>query len=133
MIFSLFTEFNQPTPLTFSSPAKMFFSPAQEAGFSVKNILGGEENASVAKHFLLRTKCQAGAATQRGKCGENKYIFVRGLVASLDLAGSDIIWTILYTEKDGLGQNLIETILQDRPMARSGPPPGFLVFFEVFR
>ena len=81
----------------------MFFSPARWRDSKVKNILGGEEKVSEAKPFLLRRKCLVGAGTQRDKFGEYLYIFCRGLVASLDLAGSDIIWTILYAEKDGPG------------------------------
>ena len=60
-------------------------------------------------------------------------IFHWRLGVSLDLANSDIIWTILYAEWDGLGAILIETIFQDHPVAQSGPLPGFWVYFEVFQ
>ena len=56
--------------LTFSSPSKMFFSPARWRDSKVKNILGGEEKVRVAKPFLLQTKCKAGPATHRGESEE---------------------------------------------------------------
>ena len=78
MIFSLFTEFDQPTPLTFSSPAKMFFSPAQEAGFSVKNILVGEEKVSEANLFFSEENVRRGPAPS-GTSPESIYTFLIGV------------------------------------------------------
>ena len=78
MIFSLFIKFVQPiqpTPLTFSSPAKMFFSPAQEAGFSVKNILGGEEKVSEANLFFSEENVRRGPAPS-GTSPESICIFL---------------------------------------------------------
>ena len=43
-VFTVSLEEKRFADLTFSSPSKMFFSPAQEAGFSVKNIFFSEEN-----------------------------------------------------------------------------------------
>ena len=82
MIFSLFTEFDQPTPLTFSSPAKMFFSPAQEAGFSVKNILVGEEKVSEANLFFSEENVRRGPAPS-GTSPESIYTFLIGVWARL--------------------------------------------------
>ena len=78
MIFSLFTEFDQPTPLTFSSPAKMFFSPAQEAGFSVKNILVGEEKVSEANLFFSEENVRRGPAPS-GTSSRSIYTFLGGV------------------------------------------------------
>ena len=73
MILSLFTEFDQPTPLTFSSPAKMFFSPAQ-----VKNILVGEEKVSEANLFFSEENVRRGPAPS-GTSPESIGIFLIGV------------------------------------------------------
>ena len=83
MIFSLFTKFDQTTPLTFSSPSKMFFSPAQEAGFSgililIKNILFGEEKVSEANLFFSEENVRRGPAPS-GTSSESIYIFLVGV------------------------------------------------------
>ena len=76
--FTVSLEKKRFAELTFSSPSKMFFSPAQEAGFSVKNILFGEEKVSEANLFFSEENVRRGPAPS-GTSPESIYIFFGGV------------------------------------------------------
>ena len=61
MIFC-FCQKKRFAELSFSSPSKMFFSPARWRDSKVKNILGGEEKVSEANLFFSEENVRRGLA-----------------------------------------------------------------------